>query len=223
MLAARLAAIASLGAAMIHLAATPTHWREWLLSGLFFASISVFQLMWAFRGWTRPTALLLMAGIVVNAGSAALWVLSRTAGAPFGPHAGETESVQAAGICVLMLECYVVMGAGWAWYRGHRADQVSGFGRALVLLGANAVIAAAATVGVVSSLQHHDHHAPAEAQREDQAPHAVHKDGHPHHSEFAAPPDTRVTEPPAAPSPAEPELRPMDMEHHTDGDHHHDE
>lgn len=32
---------------------------------------------------------------------------------PFGPSAGEPEPVGAAGICVLLLQCYVVMGAGW--------------------------------------------------------------------------------------------------------------
>ena len=84
---------------------------------------------------------------MANAGFAALWIWSRTAGEPFGPNAGEPEAVQAAGICALLLECYIVMGAAWAWFRGDRAEPVSGFGSALVMLGANTVVVAAVTAG----------------------------------------------------------------------------
>lgn len=157
--AARAAAVASIGAATIHLAVTPGHWREWLPSGLFFASVAVFQLLWAFLAWTRPPAALLATGIGVNTGLAALWVFSRTAGAPFGPNAGQTEAIKAAGICALLLECYIIMGAAWAWLRSdERAQPVSGISSALVLFGANTVVAVAATVGFASGLQGHDHH-----------------------------------------------------------------
>lgn len=144
-LAARLAAIASFGAAMIHFAVLPTHLQEWTPSGLFFASIALFQLVWALVVPVRPAAVVLAAGIMANVGAAALWALSRTAGAPFGPHAGEPEVVEAAGLFALLLECYVVMGAGWMWYRGHRAVPISGFGNAIVFGGGSAVIAAAAS------------------------------------------------------------------------------
>lgn len=157
--AARAAAIASLGAAVIHTAVTPDHWRDWLPAGVFFASIAMFQLIWAVLAWTRPPSAVLAAGIAANAGIAALWVLSRTAGQPFGPNAGQTEAVQAAGICALLLECYVVMGAAWGWFRAEgRAAPVSGLGSTLVLLGANAVIASVVAVGLVSGVHGHDHH-----------------------------------------------------------------
>lgn len=164
-LATRAAAIASLGAATIHFAVTPAHWRDWLPAGLFFASVAVFQLIWALLAWTRPPAALLAAGIAVNAGTAALWVMACTSGLPVGPHAGTPEGVHGAGICVLLLECYVVMGAAWAWYRRDHAETVPDIGGGLVLLGANAVIAFAVLAGVVSSLHGHDHHAPVEAER----------------------------------------------------------
>ena len=167
-LAARAAAIASLGAAAIHIAVLPGHWREWLPSGVFFASVAVFQLVWAILAWTRPPSVLLAAGIFANLGLAGLWVVARTAGQPFGPHAGETEAVQAAGICALLLECYVVMGALWAWFRSEeRTAPVSGFSSAAVLLGANALVVTAVTVGVVSGVRGHDHsgHMPIEADR----------------------------------------------------------
>jgi hypothetical protein len=221
--AARAAATASIGAAVIHFAVTPAHCSAWLPSGVFFASIAAFQLVWARLAWTRPPALLLASGIVTNAGLAALWVWSRTAGEPLGPNAGEPEPVQAAGICALLLECYVVMGAGWAWFRGDRAGPVSAVGSALVLLGANTIVAAAMTAGVASGLQGHDHHAPDEAHAEHLAPHDEHTAGHHNESEPAVPLDVLVNRPPTAPAPAEPALPPTEPSHDTHGEHHHDE
>lgn len=162
-LAARLAAIASIGAAVIHVAVLPSHWQVWLPAGLFFASVAVFQVIWALAAWTRPSGLLLAAGILVNGACVTLWVWSRTTGVPFGPHAGEPEAVAAADICGLLLQCYVVMGAAWAWLRIYRQESVSRVGSVLVLLGANGVIAAAVVAGVTSSLVDPDHHSPAEA------------------------------------------------------------
>jgi hypothetical protein len=221
-LAARAAAIASVGAAMIHFAVLPTHWRDWLPSGLFFASVAGFQLIWGLLTWVRPTVAALAVGILANIGVTALWAWSRTAGVPFGPHAGEPEGVQASGICALLLQCYVVMGAAWGCRR-YRAAEVSGFGSALVLLGASAVIAAAGTVGVASGLQHGHHHVAAEAEREYPAPHSEHVDGHHDDSKLVAPPDPEQTRPPAAPATAGAPPPPTDSSQETNGDHHHDE
>jgi hypothetical protein len=220
-LAARLAAIASLGAAVIHFAVLPTHWQEWTPSGLFFASIALFQLIWARLVRVRPASVVLAAGIVANVGAAALWTLSRTAGAPFGPHAAEPELVQAAGICALLLECYVVMGAGWVWYRGQQPAPIPAFGNAIVLLGASAVMAAAATVGAASGLQH-GHHAPAGTVHSHHEPSTRHEDGHHDHQVPPAPPDHEAGRPSTAPAPVEPPPRATDPAHETDGDHHHD-
>ena len=157
-LAARCAAVASFGAGVIHLAVTPMHWRDWVLSGLFFATVGLFQLIWTFFAWSRPTVLVLAAGIIANVGLVALWVTSHTTGAPFGPNAGQPEAAEPAGISVQLLQCYVVMGAAWAWFRGYRAEEVSGFNRAMVLIGANTVMIGAVTVGLTSSFVGHQHH-----------------------------------------------------------------
>ena len=61
-LAARLAAIASFGAAVIHFAVAPTHWQEWMPSGLFFVSLALFQMIWARVVLGRPTTLVLAVG-----------------------------------------------------------------------------------------------------------------------------------------------------------------
>lgn len=192
MLAARCAAIASVGAGLIHFAVMPLHWLGWWAAGLFFAAVAVFQLMWAYLAWSRPRTLLFAAGIAVNIAVASLWVASATVGLPVGPHAGGPESVDAAGICALLLECYVVMGAFWAWMQDYEPEAVSRVRSALVLLGANGVIAGTVCVGVASSFQNHgEHHAPLEAQR-----------GTPHqHSEPVAPPRQGV---PVDPEPVDP-------------------
>lgn len=162
-LAARLAALASLGASVIHFAVVPSHWQEWMLAGLFFASIALFQLVWARLVLVRTTTPVLALGIVVNLAVIALWSVSRTAGAPFGPHAGQAELVQAADLCALLLQVYVVMGAGWVWHRGLQGERLPAFGSAMVLLTAVGIVTLASTVGVASGLRH-GHHAPAEAE-----------------------------------------------------------
>jgi hypothetical protein len=200
-LALRLAAIASLGAAVIHFAVVPTHWNQWIPSGLFFLSIALFQLIWARVLVTRTTTAVLAVGTLGNVGAAALWALSRTSGAPFGPHAGLPELVQAADLCALLLEVYVVMGAGWVWYRGRQAAPIPAFANAIVLLGLGAVIACAATVGVASGLHggHHDH------------------------PESATPPIAESHRPPNVPAPVEAPLHAVDPSHSTGGDEHHHE
>ena len=211
-LALKLASLASFGAAIIHFAVVPTHWQEWLPSGLFFVSIALFQLIWARLVVARVTTSVLAAGIMLNVGAIALWALSRTSGAPFGPHAGEPELVRAADLCALLLQIYVVMAAGWVVYRGHHGEPIPAFGNAIVLLGATAVVALASTVGVASGLQHGhpdqagaatDHHGPAAGPSE--AHHGVQADPWP-----------------AAPAPTEPALQsdePLNDDH-ADHPHH---
>jgi hypothetical protein len=220
-LAARCAAIASLGAAVIHFAVIPMHWRDWLPSGYFFAALAVFQLLWAFVAWSRPGTLVLAAGIAANAGAAALWVMSCVAGLPVGPSAGQPEAAGAAGICVLLLQCYVVMGSMWAWTRQHQAEAVSGFKRAAVLIGANAVMAGAVAVGLVGSLhgQQHHHGGAVEAASDHHASHDAHV------VEPLAPRVGGVTKPPVAPAPEQGlPVTDMGLDLEADGNqHHHDE
>lgn len=212
-LSARLAAIASLGAAVIHFAVAPTHWQHWTASGLFFVSLGLFQLIWARLVLSRTTRPVLGAGIVANVGAVALWGLSRTAGAPLGPNAGQPEIVQAADLCALLLEVYVVMGAGWLWYRGRRSGSLPAFANRSVLLGGSAVIVLASTVGAASGLQHgHD------------APSVGHAGGHHDHPAPAAPrlvivEATGTPAIPASDEPAPPGAEPLHG--HTDGNHYH--
>ena len=165
-LAARCAAIASLGAGVIHVAVTPMHWRDWVPSGIFFAGLAAFQLLWAVLAWFRPASLALAAGVGANAVVSVLWIMSCIAGPPVGPSVGQPETVGGAGIAVLLLQCYVVMGSAWALSRRWRTQEVSRFRRALVLVGANTVMACAVMVGLVAGLQsdHHRHGGVVEAE-----------------------------------------------------------
>jgi hypothetical protein len=224
--AARCAAIASLGAAVIHVAVTPMHWRDLLPSGVFFAGLATFQLVWAIAVWSRPNTWLFAAGTAANIGAAALWVTSCVTGPPVGPSAGQPEAAGAAGIAVLLLQCYVVMGAAWAWARQHESDEVSGLGRAMVLTGANSIMAAAVTVGLVASLQGHHHHGgAAEAQGGhhggQEAPMAGHHHDGAGHGDPAVPPGPAAPGPATAPEAVESGLPVTDMSLDIPDDDHH--
>jgi hypothetical protein len=78
-----LALVASATAAGIHAAVAPPHLREQAAYGAFFLLVAVAQLAWA-AALPRPTPVVLRAGIVLQLGLVALWLLTRTAGLPFG-------------------------------------------------------------------------------------------------------------------------------------------
>lgn len=79
--------VAGLSAATggIHGTVFPGHAGEYWLFGVFFALVGAFQLAWAYRVLTRPSAFLATLGIAVNGVVIALWVLTRTVGLPLGP------------------------------------------------------------------------------------------------------------------------------------------
>lgn len=221
-LAARFAALASLGAAVIHFAVVPTHWHEWLPSGLFFVGVASFQLLWARAVLTRPTTAVLVAGMTLNIAAVTLWALTRTVGAPFGPHAGRAEIIQAADLCALLLQIYVVMGAGWVWHRRHQGQPISAFANAIILLGAGAVVALASTVGVASGLRHgHGGTHGEEAAHHDAV--GGHTEGHHVHSVPGdASPAVEPIPTPAAPAHVPPPVPVAEpLQHDSAGDHHH--
>ncbi|BBX19529.1 hypothetical protein CRI77_14445 [Mycolicibacterium duvalii] len=218
-LAARLAALASLGAAVIHFAVVPAHWHEWMPAGLFFVALALGQLLWALVVLARTTPSVLAFGIMLNVGAIALWTVSRTTGAPFGPHAGTAEVVQGADLCALLLQIYVVMGAGWVVYRGLRGAAIPAFANAMVLLGAVGVVTLASTVGVASGLRHDHGHAESPGGHHGSG--VEHTDAqHAHVGEPAAPaPVVTPLRDPAGPPPG-PQYTPQPAPHsHHDHEH----
>jgi hypothetical protein len=91
--ALRLAALFSVGAALVHGAVCPEHFQEATIYGVFFLVAATCQAGWAAMVMTQPRRWLLYAGAVGNAAITALWAVTRLDGVPLGPGRGETESI----------------------------------------------------------------------------------------------------------------------------------
>jgi hypothetical protein len=108
--AAGAAAGLSLLAAWVHLAYTASHWQDWWAYGAFFLGMGVFQGLCvpAIVRWPRsaPVALATIAG---NLGIVGMYVLSRTAGIPMGPHGGVVEEAGAIDLAVTAAELAIVV------------------------------------------------------------------------------------------------------------------
>jgi hypothetical protein len=79
-------------AGIIHAQASAAHLGEWPLAAVFFGGLAAVQFGLGALVWARPSRRLL--GVVAAASLAivGLWVLSRTAGLPFGPEVGHPEA-----------------------------------------------------------------------------------------------------------------------------------
>jgi len=137
------AAVAMVGAGIIHFAYAPMHLDEELSHGLFFLATGWLQLVLAVALATRirPRQLWLAATVLVNLGIIATWVVSRTVGVP----GSEAESVAFPDVTASALEAVAVL-AAFAVLSGILADR-SVAGRA----GPRFVgVGAVATVALVS-------------------------------------------------------------------------
>ena len=77
-----LAAVLSLGAAVVHLQVTPSHWDVWSGYGTFFVLTGIGQALYAPAVVRRPTAAVLWFGIAGNLTIVGIYLLSRTNGIP---------------------------------------------------------------------------------------------------------------------------------------------
>lgn len=158
-LATIVAALASLGAGLIHLAVIPGHWQEWLPSGLFFTAIALFQLLWAGVVFHVPRAEVIGAGILANMGSVLLWGLSRVWGIPVGPNADVPEPVGVPDVLTVVLESIVVASAIWSLLPRKRTAVLATGSYRFALGSAAIVVALLAAPGMVAGLEqgHADH------------------------------------------------------------------
>jgi hypothetical protein len=140
-------AVASAGAATIHFAVIDQHVAEYWLFGVFFAAVGLTQLGWVVAVVNNPTRTVYVVGALGNALIAATWVISRTTGLPFGPAAGEPESVGIADVVSTALELAVVVGT-LLLLRGHELQRSweLRFVRPVVVIAASAVTALALAV-----------------------------------------------------------------------------
>lgn len=84
-----------IGAGTIHAVWMGIHLEEWATAGVFFLALAMVQTILAFALFAFPTERVYLAVIVINLGTALVWVVSRTVGMPIGPEPGIAESVGA--------------------------------------------------------------------------------------------------------------------------------
>ena len=104
-----LLAVLSASAGAIHLAMVPSHWGESVAEGIGFAVCGWLQLGFAAVILTRPSRTLLGLGAALNGAAIAAWAVSRTAGLPFGLHAGHAESAGFVDITCVVFEAVLVV------------------------------------------------------------------------------------------------------------------
>lgn len=107
----RLAFLASAAAAGIHLGAVHEHFDEYAPAGAFMLTSGLAQLVWAvWIAYGAPRRVILV-GMLGNAGIVALWIVTRTAGLPFGPEPGMPEDIHGTDALATTFEVVVVMAA----------------------------------------------------------------------------------------------------------------
>lgn len=103
------AAALSVASAAIHYGYAPHHLQEDWAHGWFFVIIATAQLGFAFLVVTRPTRWLWSLAALLNIGIIGTWVVSRTAGLPFGPQSLRKEAVGTADLVSTVLEAAVIL------------------------------------------------------------------------------------------------------------------
>ena len=162
-----------LGAGAIHLAMVPSHLSESGVEGAGFVVAAWAQILLAVGLLARPRRWMLYAVVAVSAAGIVAWVVSRTAGLPFGAHAGHAETVSFVDGACVALEIGALAGAG-ALLLGVRG---AGLGRARGLAAAGAVGALLVATAAVTSPAARDHAAASHGDHGDAAATPTHDHG----------------------------------------------
>jgi hypothetical protein len=94
----------------VHLAYIAPHWDDWWAYGVFFLAAGAFQALCAPAIVRRPrSAPVALAAIAGNLAIVGMYVLSRTAGVPLGPHEGVVEEAGAIDLAVTAAEIATVL------------------------------------------------------------------------------------------------------------------
>ena len=100
------------GAGAVHFAMALSHFGESTAEGVGFLVAAWLQILLAVAVVFRPARRVAIAVVAVSAACIAAWVVSRTAGLPFGAHAGHAESVTIVdGVTVTMEAATIVLAA----------------------------------------------------------------------------------------------------------------
>jgi hypothetical protein len=106
--AAVAAALLSLAVAWVHFAYMASHFRQWWGYGAFFLAAGAGQALFAPLILRRPRPWLLAVGIAGNVAIVAMYVVTRTAGPPLGPHAHVPEPAGAVDLATTAAEVVLV-------------------------------------------------------------------------------------------------------------------
>ena len=153
--ALRIAASLSIAAGIIHLVMVPSHAGESLAEGVGFALAGWFQLVAAWLFLSRRVRNHLVPIAVANVLFIGAWVWSRTAGIPFGAHAGQAESVGFVDVTTVALETALLL---WCALLVHRPRLGREWGRGARNVGVLAVVAIfGLTTAAIASPSARDH------------------------------------------------------------------
>lgn len=111
------AAVASIGAAVVHLVVIPEHFHEAAVYGAFFVVAAVCQLGGAGLLVARRSRLLALLVAAGNALIVVLWILTRVVGIPLGPEAGVVEPVGGLDVLATTSELVIVVSCLAALHR----------------------------------------------------------------------------------------------------------
>jgi hypothetical protein len=101
----------SAGAAFIHFAVAPEHFREDFRFGLFFVGVATLQLAWGAAILSGESRTLYSGAAVGNALVLSVWAVSRTTGVPFGPDPWTPESIALLDGVATAYEAVIVAGS----------------------------------------------------------------------------------------------------------------
>ncbi len=152
-------AVLSAACGLVHFAMAGEHFDVSWMHGSFFAVVGWLQLAWAVAVVVRPEERrLLLAGVVLNGGTLAVWALSRTVGLPVGDDAGVAEPVAFADAMTSAFEAVVVVATLAVLRRPALAERSvqPAIARAGLLVGALAIVGIS-TTAVTPSFES-DHH-----------------------------------------------------------------
>ncbi len=160
------AAFASLGAGLVHLSVVREHAEHWWAHGAFLLIAGFVQVAWAVAALCLPRAPFRRLFSVFTLGLVLTWVVSRTAGLPFGPDAGAAEPVGVSDGLAALLEIGVLAALVLSRWRGWARDLVRdpAHGRhaaavvALLFAGALGVSALTVPALAASDAGEHAHH-----------------------------------------------------------------
>jgi hypothetical protein len=154
-----LAVLTLAGASIIHADQIGVHLEEWLPAGLTFIGLAFVQMGLAAAVLLWPSRAVYGGSLLVSVITVILWTVSRSAGLPFGPEAGEPETVGRPDLIASGLEV-VTAGAAMAVLAGLRSGVRLGNAIAVSFISAVAIAVALLTWASVVSPEASSHEDP---------------------------------------------------------------